>query len=164
MNDADSFKIIKVESKSEVEITRELFLEYAQSLDFHLCFQDFEREVTELPGEYAPASGSLLLLMSEGKAAGCVALRKIDRKVCEMKRLYVRPEFRGMGFGKKLTLTVIDEAKKMGYRFIRLDTVPSMKEAIKLYQFLGFKEIKPYRKNPIEGAIFMELELKHVPK
>ena len=159
MNDVDSFKIIQAESKSDVVIARELFLEYAQSLDFHLCFQDFEREVAELPGEYAPPSGSLLLLMADTKAAGCVALRKIDGSVCEMKRLYVRPEFRGMDFGKKLTLAVIDEAKKIGYSFMRLDTVPSMKEAIKLYQLLGFKKIEPYRKNPIEGAIFMELEL-----
>jgi putative acetyltransferase len=164
MNNTDNLNILRAESAKDIELVRELFLEYAQSLNFHLCFQDFERELAELPGEYAQPYGLLLLLMSEGKAAGCVALRKIDGNVCEMKRLYVRPEFRGKGLGKKLTLAVIDEAKKIGYRFMRLDTVSSMREAIKLYQLLGFRKIEPYRQNPIEGAIFMELDLKQILK
>ena len=164
MNGINNLNILKAESIEDIKLVRELFLEYAKSLDFHLCFQDFERELAELPGEYAPPSGLLLLLMSEGKAAGCVALRKIEDAICEMKRLYVRPEFRGSGYGKRLAVAVLDEARKLGYSSMRLDTVPSMKEAIRLYQLLGFKKIKPYRSNPIEGAIFMELDLKRIPK
>ncbi len=164
MNGINNLNILKAESVSDIKLVKELFLEYAKSLDFHLCFQDFERELAELPGEYAPPSGLLLLLMSEGKAAGCVALRKIEDVICEMKRLYVRPEFRGSGYGKRLAVAVIDEARKLGYSSMRLDTVPSMTEAIQLYRLLGFKEIKPYRSNPVEGAIFMELDLKYIPK
>ena len=164
MNGINNLNILKAESIEGIKLVSELFLEYAKSLDFHLCFQDFERELTELPGEYAPPSGLLLLLMSEGKAAGCVALRKIEDVICEMKRLYVRPEFRGMGLGKRLAVALIGVARKLGYSSMRLDTVPSMKKAIQLYRLLGFREIKPYRSNPVEGAIFMELDLKCIPK
>jgi len=164
MNGINNLNILKAVSIKDLKLVKELFLEYAQSLDFHLCFQDFERELAELPGGYAPPSGLLLLSISEGKAAGCVALRKVEDTICEMKRLYVRPEFRGMGLGKRLAVALIDEARKLGYSSMRLDTVPSMKEAIQLYRLLGFKEIKPYRSNPVEGAIFMELDLKYIPE
>lgn len=153
-------EFVQAKSKKEIEHIRKLFLEYAQSLDFNLCFQDFEEELKELPGEYAPPEGSLILAVYESNVAGCVALRKLSEGVCEMKRLYVRPAYRGKGLGKKLAVKIIEEGRRIGYNKMRLDTVPSMKEAIELYRFLGFKEIKPYRYNPIEGAIYMEMGLR----
>jgi ribosomal protein S18 acetylase RimI-like enzyme len=152
-------KFIQVKSKKEIEHTRKLFLEYAKSLNFNLCFQDFEKELKELPGEYAPPEGSLILAVYESNVAGCVALRILSEDICEMKRLYVRPAYRGKGLGKKLAVKIIEEGRRIGYKKMRLDTIPSMAEAIALYRFLGFKEIEPYRYNPIEGAIYMELEL-----
>lgn len=139
---------------------RELFLEYAQSLSFSLCFQDFDRELAELPGDYAPPEGRLLLAEYEGQLAGCVALHKLDPKVCEMKRLYLRPEFRGKRIGLALAERLMSEARQIGYHKMRLDTVePVMKDAVALYRKLGFKEVAPYRPNPIAGARYMELEL-----
>jgi putative acetyltransferase len=140
-------------------IARDLFTEYASSLGFNLCFQNFDKELDGLPGEYAPPGGRLIIAMDEGKAVGCVALRKIEDGVCEMKRLYVRPAYRGKGIGKKLVEAIIEEAEKIGYIQMRLDTVPSMKEAIALYRLMGFHQIEPYRVNPVEGAMFFELAL-----
>ena len=151
--------VIEAHSESYVDDVRAIFKEYADWLGFDLCFQDFDRELAELPGDYAPPSGRLFLAMSEGKIAGCVALRQLSPGICEMKRLYVREAFRGKGLGRTLATAVIDEARKIGYKRMRLDTLPSMAAAIRLYESLGFVEIEPYRENPIEGARFMEIAL-----
>ena len=153
-------RIVEVTSDEELEQIRELFAEYVDWLGFDLGFQDFEKEFRELPGEYAPPDGCLLLAICGGSAAGCVGLRKFDDKVCEMKRLYIRPGYRRRGLGRELSVRIIDKAGDIGYEYMRLDTVPWMEEAIALYDSLGFREIEPYRFNPIEGARFMELKLK----
>jgi len=136
-----------------------LFEEYAATLDFALDFQNFEEELADLPGGYAPPEGCLLLALHQEQVAGCVALRKIGRDICEMKRLFVKPSFRHLGIGRSLAQTVIQEAIKKGYSRMRLDTVPSMKEARALYEKLAFKPIAPYCRNPIPGAVFLELKL-----
>jgi putative acetyltransferase len=154
------FSIVQADSPARIENARGLFLEYAQSLGFSLCFQNFEKELAELPGEYAAPCGRLLLAECDGELAGCVALRPLDSGFCEMKRLYLRPRFRGRGLGLALARRIITEARKIGYRKIRLDTVePVMKDAVAMYRKLGFAEIAPYRANPIAGALYMELEL-----
>ena len=152
--------LIQAENEEHLQQIRELFTEYATTLNFDLCFQDFKRELEELPGEYMPPEGRLLLALYNGQVAGCIALRKLSEGICEMKRLYVKPEFRRKGIGRALAVAIIQEAQKQGYEYMRLDTVPSMKEAIALYRSLGFKRIPPYRYNPIEGAMFMELSLR----
>jgi putative acetyltransferase len=152
-------KIIRAHTGKHLKLIKMLFEEYANSLDFDLAFQDFQEELTTLPGEYAPPKGSLLLAKHENKVDGCVALRELSDGVCEMKRLYVKPQFRGLGVGKSLAEAVIEEARKIGYNRMRLDTAPSMKAARMLYASLGFKQISPYRYNPLEGAVFMELML-----
>jgi putative acetyltransferase len=152
--------VTQAESPAQIAQARELFLEYAQSLGFSLCFQNFDKELAGLPGDYAPPEGRLLLVECEGQLAGCVALHKLDSGVCEMKRLYLRPPFRGKGLGRALTERIIAEARQIGYRRMRLDTVePVMKDAVAMYRKLGFKEIAPYRPNPIAGTMYMELEL-----
>ena len=153
-------KILQAHKGENLKLIKTLFEEYANSLDFDLDFQDFDKELAEFPGDYAPPKGCLLLAKDEGKIAGCVALRELSEGVCEMKRLYVKPQFRGLGIGKNLAEAVIQEARKIGYTRMRLDTAPSMQAARALYMSLGFKEISPYRYNPIEGAEFMELSLK----
>ena len=153
-------QIRQTESAAEIALVRELFLEYAQSLGFSLCFQSFDQELAGLPGDYAPPEGRLLLLVRQNDPAGCVALHKIDAEICEMKRLYVRPKFHGMGLGKILADQIIADARKIGYTRLRLDTVePMMRTAVAMYRNLGFREIAPYRENPIDGALYMELEL-----
>jgi len=147
--------LVAITDMSQVDGVRVLFREYAASLPFALDFQDFEREVDELPGAYAPPRGALLL----ARGAGCVGLRPIDDTTCELKRLYVRPSARGTGLGRRLTEAVIAEARRLGYARMRLDTVPGMDAAQSLYEQLGFREIAPYRSNPIPGARFLELEL-----
>jgi len=144
----------------QIAQARELFLEYAQSLGFSLCFQNFDKELAELPGDYAPPAGRLLLAEFDAKLAGCVALHKLDEAICEMKRLYLRPQFRGRGFGRLLAERIIGEARLIGYERMRLDTVgPVMKDAVAMYRRFGFKEIAPYRPNPNPGVLYMELQL-----
>jgi GNAT superfamily N-acetyltransferase len=144
-----------------IDAARTLFEEYAASLGFSLCFQNFDQELKNLPGAYAPPDGRLLLAVENDQLAGCIALRKLDDDgICEMKRLYVRPGYRATGFGRFLAESIIDEARKLGYTRMRLDTIPGkMDKAIALYHSIGFVEIEPYTQNPVEGAKFMELKL-----
>jgi len=154
------FEIQQAESSQQISAVRDLFLEYAKSLNFSLCFQSFEKELAGLPGDYAPPGGRLLLAAYGSQFAGCVALHKLDDEICEMKRLYVRPEFRGKGLGRVLAERVVADAREIGYKRLRLDTVePVMRGAVALYRKLAFREIAPYRDNPIAGALYMELEL-----
>jgi putative acetyltransferase len=154
-----ALKIIAAATEEQVGIARELFLEYADSTGLDLCFQGFERELAELPGDYAPPRGRLMLATVGEKAAGCVALRSFSAGICEMKRLYVRPEFRGFRVGRRLAEAIIAEARSAGYEKMRLDTLPSMIEAISMYRSFGFAEIEPYRFNPVGGTLFFELDL-----
>ncbi len=147
--------MITIAAANDLNIVRELFAEYARSLDVDLSFQDFDRELATLSEFY-----ERILVAYEGNhAAGCVALRRLDADTCEMKRLYVRPEFRGRNLGRSLAERIIEEARQCGYACMRLDTLPTMTAAIPLYQSLGFVEIAPYRFNPIVGTRFMELML-----
>jgi GNAT superfamily N-acetyltransferase len=148
-------KLVQAETPQQIEEVRRLLREYEASLGVSLCFQGFERELAELPGEYAPPGGRLLLALEAGQAVGCVALRRLDDETCEMKR----PGSRGRGAGRLLALAIIDEARKLGCNKMRLDTLPSMREAIALYESLGFKRTEPYYCNPVPGAVFMELKL-----
>ncbi|HEV2400743.1 MAG TPA: GNAT family N-acetyltransferase [Candidatus Sulfotelmatobacter sp.] len=154
------FGLVQAQTPAQIGHARELFLEYAQSLGFSLCFQNFDRELANLPGDYAPPEGRLLLAEYDGQLAGCVALHKLDDGICEMKRLYLRPQFRGKGLGGILAHRIISDARLVGYKRMRLDTVePVMKDAVAMYRRLGFREIAPYCENPIAGALYMELLL-----
>lgn len=146
-------------SSDQLAQVRDLFLEYAASLDLSLCFQGFDRELAELPGAYAPPAGALLLAREEDRPAGCVALRPLSGGACEMKRLYVRDAFRGRGLGRLLTREILRAARRAGYGRVRLDTLPVMTSAIPLYRSLGFVEIPPYMASPVEGALFFEKSL-----
>jgi putative acetyltransferase len=147
-------------SPADIEAARALFLEYAKSLDFELCFQSFDAELAGLPGDYAEPGGRLLLADVGGEPRGCVAMHPLGDGICEMKRLYVRPGLRGTGVGTRLVEAVIAEARKIGYGSMRLDTIgASMQTALALYRTLGFKEIPPYRDNPIPTATYLELKL-----
>jgi putative acetyltransferase len=151
---------VQAESLAQVAQARELFQEYAQSLGVNLCFQNFEQELAGLPGHYASPDGRLLLAEYDGQLAGCVALHKWDNGICEMKRLYLRPSFRGKGLGRAIAEKIITDARSIGYQRMRLDTIePLMKDAVEMYRKLGFREIAPYRPNPIAGAMYMELQL-----
>jgi GNAT superfamily N-acetyltransferase len=167
-------QIVEATSPDHLAAIRELFVEYASSLETDLCFQNFQQEIDSLPGEYSPPRGRLLLARPvypkrritpprpigwEPSFAGCVGLRPLDGPICEMKRLYVRPECRGHGLGCDLVQTVIAVARQVGYTTMRLDTLDSMKKAQALYRSLGFKPIEPYYHNPTPGVMFMELAL-----
>jgi GNAT superfamily N-acetyltransferase len=154
------FAFSQVESPAQIAQARELFLEYETALGISLCFQNFDQELANLPGDYAPPSGRLLLGHFEGQLAGCVALHSLESGICEMKRLYLRPAFRGKGLGSIMVDTIVSEARRIGYHRLRLDTIePLMKDAVRTYRKMGFREIAPYRSNPCEGALYMELDL-----
>lgn len=138
---------------------RTLFREYAASLEVNLCFQHFEEELDALPGRYAQPDGRLYLALVEKRAAGCIGLRRLDGARCEMKRLYVREEFRGLGLGRALAERVVSDARALGHREILLDTLPSMHSAQALYERLGFRDTPPYCENPVPGARYMGLAL-----
>jgi len=153
-------QIIPAHHIEHLPVVRELFREYADSLDIDLCFQSFDEELAGLPGKYAPPAGRLLLAMMADKPAGCVALRPIAGGICEMKRLYVRPEFRAQKVGRKLADAIIGAAQEIGHERMRLDTLSSMHAAIALYESLGFIRIPPYYDNPSGLAVFFELKLR----
>ncbi|MBI1749931.1 MAG: GNAT family N-acetyltransferase [Acidobacteria bacterium] len=172
-------EIVHAATPGHIATVRELFLEYQRWLGLDLCFQNFSLELAALPGDYAPPSGRLLLVLHDARPAGCIALRKLtpemdvcggrpsnrpdsvaeDETLCEMKRLFVRPEFQSLKIGRALAERVIAEARAIGYTHMRLDTLPVMTRARALYAALGFREIPPYRHNPVPGAIYMELDL-----
>jgi putative acetyltransferase len=159
-HDREPIDLLRATLPEHIEHVRALFLEYGGSLGFSLCFQSFDEEVKNLPGAYGPPDGVLLLARCADHFAGCIALRKLEAGVCEMKRLYVRPGDRGLGLGRMLVERLIAEARLIGYQRMRLDTVGSaMKDAVALYRRLGFREIAPYSSIPIESALWMELLL-----
>lgn len=152
-------RIVEASSPDELATAATLFAEYARGLGVDLSFQDFDTELGNLPGAYAPPDGRLLLALDGSSPAGCVALRPLGDRVCEMKRLYVRPDFRGTGLGRRLALQVLRAAAELGYERMRLDTLPAMDRAHELYRSLGFVEIDPYTVNPVPGAVFLERRL-----
>jgi ribosomal protein S18 acetylase RimI-like enzyme len=154
-----AFALRRARVLAEVEAVRDLFREYAAQLNVDLGFQAFDQELAGLPGAYAPPRGCLLLARIGRDTAGCVALRPRDGDTCEMKRLYVRPEFRGRGLGRRLARRVIGEARRMGYRRMVLDTLESMEAARRLYASLGFAPTAPYYPSPLPGARFLALRL-----
>jgi ribosomal protein S18 acetylase RimI-like enzyme len=152
-------KIVEARSPEEIAAAAELFAEYAQALDVDLSFQGFETELATLPGAYAPPAGRILLALDGAATAGCVALRPLEGRICEMKRLFVRPPHRGTGLGRLLAGEVLALGAGLGYERMRLDTLPAMGAAIALYRSLGFEEIDPYTVNPVPGALFLERRL-----
>ena len=144
----------------QLSAVRGLFEEYAASLDVDLAFQDFDRELRELPGDYAPPLGRILLALDDDQPAGCAALRPYEPEVCELKRLYVRPAFQGSGLGRRLAESIVEAGRDAGYTLMRLDTLPSMEAARRLYRSLGFEEIEAYRPNPVHGTTYFQLRLR----
>lgn len=155
-----SISIKQAETVEQIRQARGLFREYEAWFGMNLCFQNFDEEVASLPGKYAAPEGRLFLAFSDEKLAGCIALRKLEEDICEMKRLFVKNEFRGQKIGVKLIEKLFEEAKEIGYAQMRLDTFPpKMAKAVKLYESYGFREISPYYHNPYGETLFMELNL-----
>ena len=157
-------EIVCAESSRDIADVKAIFLEYAESLGFETCFEDFDTEMAGLPGKYGPPQGILLLARDGGgRAAGAVGLCPLDDGVCEMRRLYVRPAFRGTGLGGELARALITEARRLGYRSLRLETLPAMAAARRLYRAIGFGEIERYNDSSVDGIVFMELEFDGAP-
>ncbi len=152
-------RIIPAGTPDQIERVRKLFREYADATRACECFEGFGKEIAGLPGPYGPPAGQLLLAELDGRSAGCVALRKLADGISEMKRLYVRPAFRGRNLGRQLAEAIITEARRIGYRAMRLDTLSSMVAARALYQSLGFRAIPRYNDNPGAGVLYLELKL-----
>ncbi|MEW6411589.1 MAG: GNAT family N-acetyltransferase [Candidatus Zixiibacteriota bacterium] len=152
-------EIIQATTKEHLAAVYELFREYIESLGFDLSFQNIEEEIANLPGEYAPPEGRLYLALCDGQPAGCVGLRQLSSVICEMKRMWVRPQFRGKKIGHTLAEKVVEDARAIGYRKMVLDTIDTMAEAMAIYRSLGFKSVQPYYYNPIDGATFFEKDL-----
>jgi GNAT superfamily N-acetyltransferase len=151
---------IREAEPAELAAVRGLVEEYVRSLGIDLAFQGVDAELADLAAAYGPPGGRILVALDDEEVAGCVALRSLEDGNCEMKRLYVRPAYRGTGLGRRLALAVIEKARELGYERMRIDTLPQMHAARKLYAELGFREIAPYRFNPVPGTAFMELELR----
>ena len=149
----------EAKTKKDMDLVRTLFREYSDALGVDLCFQGFEQELAGLPGKYASPEGRLYIAFVGDQPGGCVGLRKIAEGIAEMKRLYVRPLFRGQGIGRQLVLALVKDCRQLGYSRMRLDTLPSMKRALELYRAMGFRPIDPYTENPVPGAMFLELNL-----
>jgi ribosomal protein S18 acetylase RimI-like enzyme len=153
-------ELIQATTDEQIEAARELFKEYASGLAIDMCFQSFDHELQTLPGKYATPDGRLLLAYAENELAGCIALRKLDDRTCEMKRLFLRPGFRGRGYGRRMINDLLEQARMSGYVRMRLDTLPGkMDAAISLYRELGFEDIPAYYDNPLEGAVYLERNL-----
>ena len=152
-------EIVAADTDELIETARTMFREYTEGLPFDLDFQDLDEELADPGIHYAPPMGRLFVAMVDTHPAGCVALRDFGKGVCEMKRLYVRPAFRGRGIGRRFVNTIIEEAREIGYDCMRLDTVPAMENANRLYRAMGFKPIEAYRFNPVDGAIYLKLKL-----
>jgi GNAT superfamily N-acetyltransferase len=151
--------IIPAITPSHIQSARDLFREYEAFLRVDLCFQRFEEELAGLPGRYAPPRGALLLAMTDGQVAGCVAMRPLAGNACEMKRLFVRPDYLGQGIGRKLALTIIESARAAGYARMRLDTLEKLQPALGLYADLGFRACPAYYENPLPGVVYLERDL-----
>ena len=164
---ATLWHLVTPDGPSEIELTRQIFREYVADLGVDLCFQDFESELANLPGEYAGPRGALLLAMTKGEVAGCCALRPLDSvdivNAAEMKRLYVRPAYRGLGLGRGLALAILETGHRLGYDSVLLDTLDEMEAARGLYEELGFVEIPPYYHNPLPGAHYLKVDLDSAP-
>ena len=156
-------EILSPRHEADLLQTKEIFLAYAKAINIDLCFQDFDTELANLPGDYSPPRGALLLAWVDQKLAGCCAMRPIDSSdyanAAEMKRLFVRPEFRGLGLGRQLAESIIDAARMSGYDSVLLDTLDDMEIARAMYEGLGFKEIPPYYHNPLAGAHYLKVDL-----
>jgi ribosomal protein S18 acetylase RimI-like enzyme len=153
-------RIVEADGPETLAIVRGLLEDYAASLDVDLEFQNFEEELAGLPGDYTRPEGGLLLGLQGEEPAGCVAFRRLEQGVAEMKRLYVRPAARGGGWGRRLAERVVGEARAAGYERMRLDTLPAMRSALGLYLGMGFRDIAPYRHNPVPGTRYLELDLR----
>ena len=160
---AVQFRLVRADTPELLQAAREIFREYADSLQVDLCFQNFDAELAALPGDYAAPSGALLLALVDGQLAGCGALRALPEadypNACEMKRLYVRPAFRRFGLGRLLAQALMDVATQAGHSTLLLDTLDDMEAARGLYVSLGFEEIPPYYFNPIPGAHYLKVAL-----